>query len=82
MWGVWWIPKFSISLNSKKSYSMKQSKNHIYTMECYVVERKKNGMDGTGEYHAKWNKPGGEREIPFDLTCKWNLVNNTNKWAK
>ena len=26
-------------------------------------------MDGTGEHYAKWNKPGGEREIPCDLTC-------------
>ena len=21
-------------------------------------------MDGTGEYHAKWNKPGGKRQVP------------------
>ena len=31
-----------------------------------------NNMDGTGEHHAKWNKPGGERQIPYDLTYKWN----------
>ena len=32
-----------------------------------------NGMDGTGEYYAKWNKPGGEGQIPyvfiFKLSC-------------
>ena len=39
-------------------------------------------MDGTGEYYAKWNKLGGNRQIPFDLTYKWNLVSKTNKWAK
>ena len=27
-------------------------------------------MDGTREYYAKWNKPGGERQIPYDLTYK------------
>ena len=25
-------------------------------------------MDGTGEHYAKWNKPGGEGQIPYDLT--------------
>ena len=39
-------------------------------------------MDGTGEHYAKWNKPGGERQIPHDLTYKWNLLNKTNKQAK
>ena len=27
-----------------------------------------NGMDGTGEHYAKWNKPGGKGQIPYDLT--------------
>ena len=27
----------------------------------------------TGEYYAKRNEPGGERQIPYDLTDKWNL---------
>ena len=42
-------------------------------MEFYSAERKKelipfaNSIDGTGEYHAKWNKPGGEGQIPYDL---------------
>ena len=39
-------------------------------------------MDGTREHYAKGNKPGGERQIPYDLTYKWNLVNKTNKCAK
>ena len=36
-------------------------------------------MDGTGEYYAKWNKPGSEGQIPYDLTFNWNLVNKTSK---
>ena len=39
-------------------------------------------MDGTGEHYAKWNKLGGEGQIPYDLTYKWNLMNKTNKQAK
>ena len=38
-----------------------------------------NSMDGTGEHNAKWNKPGGERQIPYDLTYKWNLISKQNK---
>ena len=68
---------------------MSESKNwYIYTMEYYAAERKKELLTfcdikgGTGEYYAKWNKPGGERQIPYDLTYKWNLINKTNKWGK
>ena len=39
-------------------------------------------MDGSGQHYAKWNKPGGEGQIPYDLTYKWNLINKTNKQAK
>ena len=39
-------------------------------------------MGGSGEHYAKWNKPGGERQIPYDLTCKWNIINKMNKQAK
>ena len=31
-------------------------------------------MDGMGEQYAKWNKSSGKREIPYDLTYKWNLT--------
>ena len=27
-----------------------------------------NSMGGTGEHYAKWNKPGGEGQIPYDLS--------------
>ena len=59
----------------------------FYTMEYYTAKRKMelllhDSMDGTGEHYAKWNKPGSERQIPYDLTYKWTLVNKTNKQAK
>ena len=61
---------------------------YIYTVEYYAAERKKeflpfhNSMDGSGEHYAKWNTPIGERQIPYGLTYKWNLINKTNKQAK
>ena len=38
-----------------------------------------NNMDRTGEHYTKWNKPGDERQIPYDLTINRNLINKTNK---
>ena len=37
-----------------------------------------NSMDGLGEHYAKWNKPVGERQIPYDYTYVWNLMNKLN----
>ena len=55
-------------------------------MEYNAAERKKkllyNRMDKTGKCYAKWNKPSSERQIPHDLTYKWNLINKTHKQAK
>ena len=52
-------------------------KTVVYLHNGILHSRKKEGapplcdsMDGTGEYYAKWNKPGGERQIPYDLTYK------------
>ena len=39
-------------------------------------------MDGTGEYYAKRNKLGSERQIPYDLTYKWNLMNKNKLTSK
>ena len=64
-------------------------KTMVYLHNGILYSRKKEGtpilhnsMDGTGERYAKCNKPGGERQIPYDLTYKWNLINKTNKQAK
>ena len=35
-------------------------------------------MDGTGDYYAKLNKTGNERQIPYDLSFKWNLTTQTS----
>ena len=57
-------------------------------MEFYVAERKKELLPfGTAfmeldSIYAKWNKLGSERQTPYGLTCKWNLINKTNKQAK
>ena len=39
-------------------------------------------MDETGEHDAKWNKPGGEGQIPYDLTFNWNIINRIKKKRK
>ena len=52
-----------------------------------LCSRKKEGaptlcdsMDGTGKHYAKQNQAGSERQIPYDLIYKWNLINKqTNK---
>ena len=36
-------------------------------------------MDGTGEHYAKWNKPGGGGQIPYDLTFNWNITKEKSK---
>ena len=65
---------------------MSGSKTMLLLHNGTLHSRKKEGaptlhhsMDGTGEHYAKWNKPGGERQISYDLTYKWNLINKTNK---
>ena len=38
--------------------------------------------DRTGKHYDKLNKPGSERQIPYDLTFIRNLINKMNKQAK
>ena len=64
-------------------------KSLVHLHNGILCSRKKEGaptlcisMDGTGEHYAKWNKPGGEGQIPYYLTYKWNIINKTNKQAK
>ena len=57
-------------------------------MEYYTEERKKELLP----FVTAWmelesiilseNKPGSERQILYDLTFKWNLINKTKKQAK
>ena len=49
----------------------------IYTMEYYLAIKKKKFycLGGHREHYAKWNKPVRERQIPYDFTYMWNLMN-------
>ena len=52
----------------------------LHSREIEGAPTLRDSMDGTGEHYAKWNnKPGGEGQIPYDLTFKWNLINKINK---
>ena len=51
-----------------------------------LCSRKKEGaptlhdrINGSGRHYAMWNKPGSERQIPYDLTYKWNLIKKTKQ---
>ena len=60
---------------------------HLYNGILYSRKKGRtptlhNSIDRTGEHYAKWNKPGSETQIPYDLTYNWKLINKTNKWAK
>ena len=64
-------------------------KTMVHLHNGILLSRKKEGapifhysVDGTGGHYTKWNKPGSERQIPYDLTYKWKLINKTNKQAK
>ena len=35
-------------------------------------------MDGHRDYHTKWSKSDGERQITYDITYMWNLKINWN----
>ena len=56
--------------------------NEIHSREKEGAYTLCNSMDGTGEHYANWNKPGNERQIPYDLTFNRNLINKTNKQTK
>ena len=56
----------------------------IYTLEFYSAIKKEencticSSMDGPGEHYAKENKPIRERQIPYDFTHLWNLMDKLN----
>ena len=61
----------------------------VYIHSGILHSRKKEGAptlhdstDGFGEYYAKSNKSGSEKQILYDFTCKWNLISKSNKQAK
>ena len=54
------------------------------TMENYSAIKKEwnnaicSNMDGPRDYHTKWSKSERERQIPYDITYRWNLKSDTN----
>ena len=50
-------------------------------LECWIegAPTLPDSMDGAGEHYAKRNKPGGARQVPYDLTYKWKLMNKTKQ---
>ena len=36
-------------------------------------------MNGPTDYHSKQSKSEGESQIPYDITCMWNLKHDTNE---
>ena len=68
---------------------MSRSKNCGTFTQWSICSRKKeetlnfhDSMDGTGECYSKCNKPVGERQIPYDLSCKRNIMNKSNLMNK
>ena len=67
---------------------MSGSKNYGMFAQWNTMQQKEgaptlcDSMDGTEEHYAKWNKPGSEKQIPYDFTFTWNLINKTNNQAK
>ena len=59
-------------------YTTYSTRRHINTSP----ELENTSHSSVAVHDATWKKSGGERQIPYDLTYKWNLVNKTNKWAK
>ena len=46
---------------------------HTHNEILFSLKKKRNppicnNVDGSREYYAQWNKPGGERQIPYDFT--------------
>ena len=58
----------------------------VHLHNVILCRRKKEGAptlcDSMGGTEEHYTKPGGERQIPYDLTYKWKLINKTNEPAK
>ena len=46
------------------------------------TEPKKQKQKLNKQLEQEQNKPGSERQIPYDLIYKWNIITKTNKQAK
>lgn len=54
-------------------------------MHCNIKKKqekkrkRKTTMSKDESQKVRWNKPGGEKQVPYDLNYKWNLVNKINE---
>ena len=51
---------------------------YIYSVEYHPPIKEQtpticNSMDGPWRHYAKWNKSDIERQMLYDITCKWNI---------
>ena len=65
----------------------KTNMGHLYNRILLGHKKEENftlcdSMDGSGEHYAKWNKPVGEVNIPYDLTFNWDIINRRKKQTK
>ena len=70
--------QFTIAKCWKQPSKQGDKKAVVYLHNRILCSRKKEGaptvcnsMDGSRQHYAKWNKPGGKIEIPYE----WNLIN-------
>ena len=55
---------------------------YIYMIEYYTAERKEELLPFLTAWMELDNIMLSKRQIPYDLTYKWNLINKTSKQAK
>ena len=55
---------------------------YIYISECYSAIKRNaicSNIVGPRDHHTKWLKSERERQMPYDITCMWNLTYDTNE---
>ena len=70
-------------MNGSKNYGTFTQWNSMQQKErrsSYPLQQ--HGWNWRVLHYGKWNKPGNERQIPYDLTFNWNLIDKMNKQAK
>ena len=87
---IWKHPKCPwVDINMGSQFQNKQTnkqKTMVHLHNGILPSIKKEGAptlpDSMNEHYVKWNKPGCERQIPYDLIYKRNLINKIKQWAK
>ena len=61
-----WVDKTTMGHHTMGYHSAIKKRRKFYLCDS---------MDGPEEHYAKWNQPIRERQIPYDFTHMWNLMN-------